>query len=199
VWSAKKYSSILCSILLTKTRVKGEMVAISSALAVMDALPLGVHNQAQIKWPNDVLVNGRKIAGILVESSRQEFGVCHIVGIGINCDQKADDIGAELRDIATSITIENFACSSRNLIAGRLLSAFEHRLKQAENDPGTIVELSKKLSSLINTRVSLKFNNRSFTGRCVDIDPLGGIVLQLDGGGVRMFDAAHTTLGSLKG
>ena len=95
-WQSNRADSILCSIVLTENRLPIELLSLVSAVAVAEA----VGAPARIKWPNDIMLNGRKVAGILLESKPD--GAC-IIGIGINCHQSKDAFAAELQSIATSM------------------------------------------------------------------------------------------------
>jgi biotin-(acetyl-CoA carboxylase) ligase len=64
----------------------------------------------------------------------------------------------------------------------------------AEKDSGEVIRRWKRLSVLLGQRLTVIFKGREFTGNCIGIDPEKGLIVQLDRGGVRMFDAAHTTI-----
>jgi biotin-(acetyl-CoA carboxylase) ligase len=64
----------------------------------------------------------------------------------------------------------------------------------AEKDSQKVTERWHSLSIHLGHRVTLLFNGRRFSGNCIGVDPEKGLILQLDRGGVRMFDAAHTTI-----
>jgi biotin-(acetyl-CoA carboxylase) ligase len=74
------------------------------------------------------------------------------------------------------------------------LTSIDHWLEVAEKDNKKVTDQWRKLSIQLGHRVTLVFNGRKFTGNCTGIDPKKGLILQLDTGGVRMFDAAHTTI-----
>jgi biotin-(acetyl-CoA carboxylase) ligase len=61
-------------------------------------------------------------------------------------------------------------------------------------DPEKVTDRWRELSIQLGHRVALVFNGRKFTGHCIGVDPEKGLILRLDTGGVRMFDAAHTTI-----
>ncbi len=92
-------------------------LTILSALAIVRALreTAGIH--AEIKWPNDVVVNGRKICGILTEMSSEGMDIKYaVVGIGINVAMT--EFPEELADKATSVKLENgTGCSRSKLVA----------------------------------------------------------------------------------
>ena len=193
-WHGGRAESIQCSIVLTDCKLNPELLSLTCAVAVADGLGKTGGTEAKIKWPNDIILNGKKVAGILLESKLNNDGGAYILGIGINCHQKQDSFGPELQPIATSIDIESRSIADRVSLAKRLLTSVEHWLEVAEKNSEKVINQWRKLSIQLNHRVKLIYNGREFTGNCVGIDPEKGLILQLDTGGVRMFDAAHTTI-----
>jgi len=167
-----------------------ELLSLATAVAVAET----IGKDAKIKWPNDIVINDRKIAGILLESKTYNSHTVYIVGIGINCHQKEGNFLPELQSKTTSIDIEGQKICDRVSLAKRLLTSMEHWLEVTETNGAEIIEQWRKLSTLLGQRVTLVFNGNEFTGNCIGIDPEKGLVLQLETGGVRMFDAAHTNI-----
>jgi len=189
-WLSDSGQSILCSVLLTDCPLNPELLSLTAAVAVAETI--GRH--AKVKWPNDVFLNGRKIAGILLESKTFDYGPAYVIGIGINCHQKKDSFPPDLKSIATSLDIETKTTCNRISLAKRLLVCIDHRIETAQTDSARIIELWRKRSIQLGHRVTLLFDGRQFTGNCIGIDPQKGLILQLDSGGVRMFAAAHTSI-----
>jgi len=193
-WSSGRADSILCSIVLTQNTLQPHLLSLACAVAVAEAVGRPGKDHAKIKWPNDVLLSGKKVAGILLESKANPNGSCCIVGVGINCHQQPDSFPEELRSIATSIDIESHSSIDRTSLAKRLLTSIDHWLDAAQKSSEKVIEKWCKLSIQLGHRTVLIFNGTKFTGHCIGIDPEKGLILRLDTGGVRMFDAAHTTI-----
>ena len=193
-WFSGPGDSILCSILLTRYEGGGELLSLASAVAVAEAVADVSGADAKIKWPNDVRLNSKKVAGILLESVRVGGRTAYIVGMGINCHQSRLCFPRQLRSTATSIDIETGATVDRTALAGQLLTRFEHWYNRARKTPGDVIGRWQEMSILFHHRVELVYNGRRFRGTCIGTDPDRGLVVQLDGGAVRMFDAAHTTI-----
>jgi len=189
-WLTGRCDSILCSVLLTDCMLNPELLCLTAAVAVAEA----VGESAKIKWPNDIILNGKKVAGILLESKACDYGTAYIIGVGINCHQQKDSFPTELQEIATSIDIENHSTCDRIWLAKRLLTCLDHWLEVAQKDSSEIIEQWRQLSIQLGHRLTLLYNAVKFTGNCIGIDPEKGLILQLDSGGIRMFDAAHTTI-----
>lgn len=193
-WHSSQADSILCSILLTTFKCKAELLSLTLAVAVAETIGKIANSHAKIKWPNDIILNGKKIAGILLESKTINNHIAYILGIGINCHQETTSFPRELRTTATSIDIESGSICDRISLAKRLLSSLDHWLQTADKGSKKIIERWRKLSILLNQRITVIYNGKKFTGNCIGIDPEEGLILQLERGGVRMFDAAHTTI-----
>jgi len=196
-WYDSRSDSILCSIVLStggSRTAPTELLSLSCAVAVAEAIGSSAKGEAKIKWPNDIMLNGKKVAGILLESKTDNSGKTCIIGIGINCHQKKDSFPEELQSIATSIDIESHSTCDRISLAKRLLTSMEHWLEVAAQTRERVIDQWRNLSVQLGHRVKLIYNSREFSGNCIGIDPEKGLILQLDTGGVRMFDAAHTTI-----
>ncbi len=189
-WITGKYDSVICSFVLTKCSIKPDMLSLVCAVAAAQA----IGPNARVKWPNDIILNGKKVGGILVESKNIKNHKAYIIGIGINCHQKKNDFEDQLRKTATSIDIESGTFTDRNFVAKRLLWSMEHWLQTAEKKSIKVIEEWKSLSIQLHHRVHLIYNSRKFCGTCIGIDPEKGLIVQLDTGSVRMFDAAHTSI-----
>lgn len=190
-WHSGRSDSILCSILLTDCTLNGELLSLTCAVAVAET----IGKSAKIKWPNDIILNGKKVAGILLESKiKDKSGNTYIIGIGINCHQTPDSFPPELRHPATSIDIESRTVCDRILLAKRLLTVLDHWLEIAGQASKKVIDRWRKLSVQLGHRVALVFNGTKFVGNCIGIDPEKGLIVQLDTGGVRMFDAVHTAI-----
>jgi len=97
-WTAPAHSSILMSLVVRGLDERHAMLPLTTAIAVCEALdPL----PCRIKWPNDVWLGRRKLAGILVEGRPQEGWA--VLGIGLNVNLRPGDLPPELRETATSI------------------------------------------------------------------------------------------------
>jgi BirA family biotin operon repressor/biotin-[acetyl-CoA-carboxylase] ligase len=189
-WYSGRLDSILCSILLADCKLNGELLSLTCAVAVAES----IGKSAKIKWPNDIILNGKKAAGILLESKKDKTGNTYIIGIGINCHQTPECFPPELRQVATSIDIESQTVCDRILLAKRLLTVLDHWFETAAQTNKKVIDRWRKLSVQLGHRIALVFNGTKFTGNCVGIDPEKGLIVQLDSGGVRMFDAAHTSI-----
>jgi BirA family biotin operon repressor/biotin-[acetyl-CoA-carboxylase] ligase len=193
-WVSGYGQSVLCSILLTDCRLSAELLPLATAVATAEAIGKCVKAEAKIKWPNDIILNNKKVAGILVESRKHGKYTANVIGIGINCHQQKADFPADLRKTATSIDIETGALTDRISLIRRLLVSVEHLLETAEKKPKKVIDRWQKSSIQLHHWISVIYNRKLYAGNCIGIDPQEGLILQLDTGGIRMFHAAQTTI-----
>jgi len=193
-WHSSRSDSILCSIVLTDCKCNAELLSLACAVAVAEAIGKPAKDDANIKWPNDIILSGKKVAGILLESKTDNSGNTYVIGIGINCHQKKNSFPSELQPIATSIDIESNSICDRISLAKRWLTSIDHWLEVAQETSKKVTDRWRNLSVQLGHRVKLIYNGQEFAGNCIGIDPEKGLILQLDTGGVRMFDAIHTTI-----
>ncbi len=150
-----------------------------ASLAVCDALrSAGV--AAGIKWPNDVLAGGRKIAGILTELAAEPEKVDWVViGVGVNVNARAEDFPEELRGEATSVAIERGLPAPRALLAAACLGRLEAWLDaHAERGFAPIRDAWRERSVTLGREVLVRTDGRELAGRAEDIDDLGALLVR---------------------
>jgi BirA family biotin operon repressor/biotin-[acetyl-CoA-carboxylase] ligase len=175
------YVSIILRPAFKPDRAPG--IAVMTALALADAVADNCHAKVQIKWPNDLLINGRKAAGILTELSAEKNKVEYIVvGVGINVNHTVDDFPQELQPIATSLRIANRRKAARVDLLKTFLSNFEREYRRYQKEYlASSRKKIRKYSSLVGKEVRLRFGNKVIEGRAIDIDKDGALIVEKDG------------------
>lgn len=100
-WTAPAEKALLYSAVLRPLQAHHRVLPLAAPLAVCDAVELVGGGECRVKWPNDVWIDGRKCAGILIEARPQDGWA--VVGIGLNVGIERDEFPEELRETATSI------------------------------------------------------------------------------------------------
>jgi BirA family biotin operon repressor/biotin-[acetyl-CoA-carboxylase] ligase len=193
-WLAQKGQGVLCSVLLMDEETPAEMLILASAVAAAEAIGRCGKKNPRIKWPNDILINNKKLAGILVESKQLRGKTNYVIGIGVNCHQQPESFDPALRQIATSIDIETGTVCDRTAIAKRLLVSLDEWILKAQNDRMAVIEKWQQLNTQLHQRITFTYNKKTFSGNVLGIDPQHGLIVQLENGGVRMFEAAQTSM-----
>jgi BirA family biotin operon repressor/biotin-[acetyl-CoA-carboxylase] ligase len=188
-WSSPKGAGLYFSILL-RPKIPIEhwpLITFMAALAVGDALTEGANLQTDIKWPNDLLVNERKICGILAEAIETPAGRAVILGIGINLTQNA--FPPELANVATSVSAATGSHAERESILAALLSALS-RWYALLNEPEKIVAAWCSRSSYANGKlVQVSNGDEVWQGTTCGVEPDGALRLGTASGEVKLVRA----------
>ena len=184
-WLSPSYKNILISILL-KPQIKVEYIySLTLALAVsgVDAVKKITGLSCMIKWPNDIYLNKKKLAGILTEFSvRRKMPAYVVLGMGMNVNWNPEE-EKNILFPSTSIYNEAGKETSRNLLLGEILRNFENfyndikceRMEEFHNR-------CNRLSLLTGTTVSVDTGEEIIKGKASGIDKDGGLILEgLDG------------------
>lgn len=142
-----------------------------------------------IKWPNDVFVGGRKLAGILIEVENGQ----PIVGIGLNATTLAVEFPPKLRDKATSLAALGAwpETGDRAPLLAALLTALNAVLEEMQNAPEAILAQWRNLA--MTFPAAFRCDGRVYQGAVLDVDADRGLVLRLDSGEITHLPAARTT------
>ena len=157
-----------------------EGLSLVVGLAVLNALRASGVTGAGLKWPNDVLVGNKKIAGILLELVGDPADVCHVVlGIGINVNMRA---ASEVDQAWTSVFLESGAVASRNLLVSRLNDSLQMYLKRHEAGGFSAIQAEWEQSHLWQGReVSLIAGVHKVDGTVLGIDRQGALRMNVNG------------------
>lgn len=158
------------------------IAALASAQACSGGPDLPPDMECKIKWPNDVILNGRKICGILTEMSASRGSVDYvIVGIGINVNSSS--FPEELRDRATSLYLETGRRFSRDLILTRLFDSFEEKYLRflEEGSLSSFKEEYEQRLCSLSERIRVLDPGGEYEGICRGINDRGELLVDRDG------------------
>lgn len=174
---------------LERLRSLSIVAPLAVALAVEDATGL----EPRIKWPNDVLINGRKLSGILIESEIAGETVKYaLVGAGININLDIDQ-SPEIAHIATSVKRELGHESAREELLAGFLNRFEALYEEAAEGEGTLQQWRLRLDTL-GREIRVSFGDQVYEGVAEDVDREGNLILRQPDGTRRVIEAGEVTL-----
>jgi BirA family transcriptional regulator, biotin operon repressor / biotin---[acetyl-CoA-carboxylase] ligase len=159
----------------------------TAAVGVAGAL-WEIEVEARIKWPNDLLVGGRKICGILAESGVGQGGRLDyaILGIGMNANLDPEDLGVKDREVTTVRSEVGHDVDLLSLLR-RILSNLDAALGRI-NDFETVLDEWRTLNCTLGERVSVRRLGQTIEGRAMDLTPEGALLLATSGGTVKLFE-----------
>jgi len=197
---ASPIGGLWMSVVLRALRpARQSMLTMAAAVAVAEAVRETTRLEARIRWPNDVIIEGRKVSGVLVETQSASPGL-YVLGIGVNVNVPAESLPAEVRAAATSLRVE----LGRDVSAVGFARCLLRRLDGWYNyvrtgDVDALNAAWRPLASTLGQRIKLSADGRKFEGVVVELDLVEGISLRLDGGAVRSFRSEEVSLVELVG
>jgi BirA family biotin operon repressor/biotin-[acetyl-CoA-carboxylase] ligase len=173
-WSAPPGASLLLSVLLRPDLVVEDrhLVVVAAAVAMAEAVAERTGVATALKWPNDLLVGERKLAGILAEAA----GDAVVVGIGVNVDWP--EVPPELEGIATACNLEGGRPTTREKLLATFLGRYEFHLADLV---GARRAYRERLSTLGRT-VRVELADTTLVGTAVDVDDHGHLLVRSDDG-----------------
>jgi len=172
----------------------GGFVAVQTAplwlcAALLDALETVCRITLNIRWPNDLVHQGKKLAGILCETSGTEKTFIYLIaGIGINVLQQPSDFPDGLRNTATSLFMISGKQWDRHVLLAHILAAMENAYDVFNREGSQpFLKRWKEKSDIINQSISLQEKDRMIRGRVKDFGPLGDLILETGKGEARSF------------
>ena len=172
-WSAPAWRALLMSLLLRDLEAGDALLPLAAAVAVCEACEEVATVECRIKWPNDVWIDGRKVAGILVEGRPQEGWA--ILGIGLNVATQPDEFPPELRDGATSLSVAARASADPRTVLAALLPVLERLL---EANPGEVLSRWRERDALLGRKIGWVGGRE---GIAAGIDDSGALLVDTDG------------------
>ena len=186
-WSSAPGKLLQFSLVLRPRMDPGQLGLVTTALGVACAEAIegltGV--RPTIKWPNDVRIDGRKVAGILVETELSGSSVEVVVaGMGINVGWSTDEIPDELRETTTSLHIATGGEPvDRVRLLGAVLAAFEARYRQLPGGAEALVRNASDRSDVLGREVTVALaTDEKVSGRALRLSALGELELETDDG-----------------
>ncbi|AND84505.1 biotin--[acetyl-CoA-carboxylase] ligase [Clostridium tyrobutyricum] len=202
-WVSPKYKGIWLSIIL---RPNVDPINVSKitqiAAAAMIRTLKSLKIDAFVKWPNDIVMNDKKICGILTEMSAELNRVNYvIVGMGINANLDKTDFNKDILNKATSLKIETNSSINRKIFLGTLINEFE-KLYDEFQENFTVtksIEICKKYSAVIGNDIKILHSGKEFYAKAIDIEENGELVVQYKDGSIEKLISGEISIRGLNG
>ncbi len=179
-WQSARGLNLTFSILLTNIKPFEKninLITFASALAVSHSIENLYQLKTELKWPNDVLINNKKVCGILLESSSKGKKITKIItGIGINVNQNL--FQGEYRIKPTSIKLESGNNIEREKLLAEILNNFEEILNRLNKEPELVLRDWKARCKMIGEKIVVEEGDIQKYGIFDDIDADGFLLLR---------------------
>lgn len=186
VWESPPSRNLYFSVVLRPdiAAASASLVPLMTGVAVADVMMQYCPGRVRLKWPNDVLIEGRKICGMLTEMRTRGDRVAFIIaGIGVNVNMARLDFPRELREKATSLRIETACELDRLDVAVRLFETLERWYRIFLNGgEATIREKWLQVADIVGRRVEVVFGQDVQRGTVSGLDASGALLLEGEAG-----------------
>lgn len=186
--------NIYLSILLRPTINVLPYISLISGLSVVQSINKSTNLQSATKWPNDVIIDNKKVAGILTEGVISKSNTSYsIVGIGINVNTNPATMSNKLSLEATSLSDLTNTPVSREKVLLNLIHELDQLYVTANNGIFPIEEYRQTIDTL-GKKIDVTWGNERYSGVAKDIDNNGNLILRLNDGSVKTLLAGEVTL-----
>lgn len=183
-WHSPAGTNIYTSVILRPSLKISESsrIPVMAGVAVGDVLDRYCPGSISLKWPNDILVNEKKVSGILSQAKITAKRIDFIVlGIGINVNMKKELFPEDIRDTATSLALEAGREIARQDVLISLYENLEKWYKQLTlNGFGSVKSRWLRMTSMIGRNVQVVFKDEIIEGKATDMDDNGSLILMVN-------------------
>ena len=151
------------------------LFSILSGVAIIKGIKKFTEIECTLKWPNDVMLNNKKIGGILIETKKTDNDTFLVVGIGININEQI--MPKELENTASSLRIEESNAIQREPLLAFILNEFE---KLYNSDASVLITEWKKYCNHMNKKIRFHEGPNQIEGYFKDIDNNGNAIINID-------------------
>jgi BirA family biotin operon repressor/biotin-[acetyl-CoA-carboxylase] ligase len=182
-WHSPTGVGIYCSIVLRPKLLpaKVQLMTLMTAVAVVRAMSLKTGLSPRIKWPNDILINDKKVAGILLETKISHTRVEHgVIGVGINVNQTLADLPEELRLGASSLRMELGRSVERSALVSQVFAELESLYERVQQgDSSVVLEQWRYYSATLGQQVRAVQRDELIEGVAVDVSDDGALLVRV--------------------
>lgn len=192
-WITGPDDNVAFSVVLRPERSRVSQLNMVASLGVVSAIERLAGVDATVKWPNDVRVGGKKLAGILIEAAMSAKGLSHaVIGIGLNVNLDTSAF-PEIAGTATSLMAETGAPLDRAEVLRAVLEEMDDRYAEVR-DGGSLTDLWASRLDTLGTTVRVRWRDQEMVGRATGVDDEGNLLLTGPDGSVRTAIAGEVTL-----
>ncbi len=171
-------------------------LTVAAAVAVTQAIRQQADLAPEIKWPNDILIRGRKVGGVLTELNAELDHIKYLIlGIGVDVNLSAGDLPPDLRKTATSLKIEAGHAFRRADLAAAILRELDRDYARiCEHQFAAVADEWERQCSTLGHRVKIQIGDRTVQGRAESLDADGALLVRTEHGRLEPIIGGDVTL-----
>jgi BirA family transcriptional regulator, biotin operon repressor / biotin---[acetyl-CoA-carboxylase] ligase len=196
-WQSQKGMNLLFTLVTRPLFVheKIRVLPFAAALAAADGIEQETKSAIECKWPNDLLIDGKKVAGMLIETTAQDDAVMNVIlGIGINVNQT--DFPDDIKNKATSLKLHAQQDVDRVRLLCAVLQELEYRFDQLRHFSAQILlDEWKQRATMLGAEITLVEHRTAIKAKAMDVAPDGALIIEEANGTRRHVFAGDVTIG----
>ncbi|MBI5100123.1 MAG: biotin--[acetyl-CoA-carboxylase] ligase [Nitrospirae bacterium] len=197
-WVSPPGVNLYFTVLLRPPFPPGEasILTLTAAVAVVSAIRNYTGVNAGIKWPNDILVNGKKAGGILLEMKAAKNRINLLAaGIGLNVNMPLYELPEDITSLSTSLKMETGESVDRVRLFGKILAEIENTYKILLNgNKRALINEWIRLNSTLTKKVTVKSPDKIISGLAENINDNGELIIRLPDGKTETVNAGDVTI-----
>ncbi|MCH3963168.1 MAG: biotin--[acetyl-CoA-carboxylase] ligase [Clostridium sp.] len=202
-WISPKYKGIWLSIILRPQTAPVNVPKITqiAAAAVITALN-ELEIDGYVKWPNDIIINHKKVCGILTEMSGELNMVNYVVvGMGVNVNLDKCDFKGDISNKASSLKIETGSPIDRKLLLALIMNKFENLYNEFEENLSikSSISICKEHSAVLGRDIKIIFNGKEYFAKAIDIGENGELIVKYPDGSIKHIISGEISIRALNG
>ena len=174
-WFSSPNKSLTFSIIMKVNKKYDELLSLKTGISVIDGIKKNTSIDCHLKWPNDIMMNEKKIGGILIEKKKDNI----VIGIGINVNEDLEHINPLVKKYSTSLKImSNLSIQLEKLLAN-ILNEFEYNYYQTNYK--NIIKTWEKNCCHINKNITFNKDYKIISGKFAGLANNGNAIINIDG------------------
>ena len=174
-WFSSINKSLTFSIIINQNKKYEKLLSLKVAIAIIEGIKKNINIYCNLKWPNDIMANNKKIGGILIEKKKDKI----VIGIGINVNENLKDINPIIKNKSTSIKIISNLSIKLEVLLANILNEFELCYYQLDNK--NIIKKWEKYCCHINENIKFHENYKTLKGKFLGIKDNGNAIINING------------------
>ena len=174
-WFSSINKSLTFSIIINQNKKYEKLLPLKVAIAVIEGIKKNIDIYCDLKWPNDIMKNNKKIGGILIEQKKDKI----VIGIGINVNENLKDINSIIKNKSTSLKMISNLSITLEMLLANILNEFESYYYQLDNK--NIIKKWEKYCCHINQNIEFHENHKTVNGKFLGIKDNGSAIMNING------------------
>ena len=174
-WFSSINKSLTFSIVINQNKKYEKLLSLKVAISIIEGIKKNTDIDCKLKWPNDIMINNKKMGGILIEKKRDKI----VIGIGINVNESLKDINPIVKNKSTSLKIINNLSIKLEMLLADILNEFELYYYQLNNK--SIIKKWEKYCCHINENIKFYGNDKTLNGKFLGIKDNGNAIINING------------------